>query len=212
MTRPEVQPFRTITILREGVSADAEQCLMANNSVVTSKYNLITFVPRSLFEQFRRIANVYFLVISVLMMLGTYTELFSSPLKPYSTIVPLVLVLMVTMVKDGAEDLKRHRSDKRVNNTPAVAMDLQNRGQFVTIPWKDIKVGMIVKVTDREEIPADMVMLTSSETGGVAYIETANIDGETNLKIRTSAPTRPGQPPGPAWSTAEELHGVAMEV
>lgn len=114
MTRPEVQPFRTITVLREGVSADAEQCLMANNSVVTSKYNLITFVPRSLFEQFRRIANVYFLVISVLMMLGTYTELFSSPLKPYSTIVPLVLVLMVTMVKDGAEDLKRHRSDKRV--------------------------------------------------------------------------------------------------
>ena len=114
MTRPEVKPFRTIKILREGVSADAEQCLMANNSVVTSKYNLITFVPRSLFEQFRRIANVYFLVISVLMMLGTYTELFSSPLKPYSTIVPLVLVLMVTMVKDGAEDLKRHRSDKRV--------------------------------------------------------------------------------------------------
>lgn len=114
MTRPEVKPFRTIQILREGVSADEEQCLMANNSVVTSKYNLVTFVPRSLFEQFRRIANVYFLVISVLMMLGTYTELFSSPLKPFSTIVPLVLVLMVTMFKDGAEDLKRHRSDKRV--------------------------------------------------------------------------------------------------
>lgn len=120
MTRPEVKPFRTIKILREGVSADEEQCLMANNSVVTSKYNLITFVPRSLFEQFRRIANVYFLVISVLMMLGTYTELFSSPLKPFSTIVPLVLVLMVTMFKDGAEDLKRHRSDKRVSEREAV--------------------------------------------------------------------------------------------
>ena len=124
MTRPEVQPFRTIKVLREGVSADAEQCLMANNSVVTSKYNLITFVPRSLFEQFRRIANVYFLVISVLMMLGTYTELFSSPLKPYSTIAPLVLVLMVTMVKDGAEDLKRHRSDKRVREEWEFRMSL----------------------------------------------------------------------------------------
>lgn len=114
MTRPEVQPFRTIDVLREGVSAGPVQSVMADNTVVTSKYNVVTFVPRSLFEQFRRIANIYFLVISVLMVLGTYTSLFTSPLKPYSTLVPLVLVLLVTMVKDGAEDLKRHRSDKRV--------------------------------------------------------------------------------------------------
>lgn len=70
----------------------------------------------------------------------------------------------------------------------------------------------ILKVHDREEMPADLVVLTTSETNGVAYIETANIDGETNLKIRSSAPTRAGQPPGPEWSSAEELHGVQMEV
>ncbi|CAN0033542.1 unnamed protein product, partial [Hapterophycus canaliculatus] len=100
---------------REGVAGGPEQSAMADNSVVTSKYNLLTFVPKSLFEQFRRIANIYFLGISVLMMLGWYTTLFSSPLAPFSTLIPLILVLGVTMVKDGAEDLKRHRSDKRVS-------------------------------------------------------------------------------------------------
>lgn len=128
MTRPEVKPFRSIDILREGVSAGHEQSAMADNTVVTSKYNLVTFVPRSLFEQFRRIANIYFLVISVLMVLGTYTTLFTSPLKPYSTLIPLVLVLLVTMVKDGAEDLKRHRSDKRVrDNGDSVGLGFQSR-------------------------------------------------------------------------------------
>lgn len=114
MTKQAPAPFRTIDIIRDGVTPGQEQSTMADNSVVTSKYNAVTFIPRSLFEQFRRIANVYFLVITVLMMLGTYTSLFVSPLAPFSTLVPLVLVLGVTMIKDGAEDLKRHRSDKRV--------------------------------------------------------------------------------------------------
>lgn len=114
MTKPAPAPFRTIDIIRDGVTPGQEQSTMADNSVVTSKYNAVTFIPRSLFEQFRRIANVYFLVITVLMMLGTYTSLFVSPLAPFSTLVPLILVLGVTMIKDGAEDLKRHRSDKRV--------------------------------------------------------------------------------------------------
>ena len=45
---------------------------MANNAVVTSKYNAVTFMPWSLFEQFRCIANIYFSVISILMVIGTY--------------------------------------------------------------------------------------------------------------------------------------------
>lgn len=114
LTRPAPATFRKIDIIREGLMPGQEQSAMADNSVVTSKYNVITFIPRSLFEQFRRIANIYFLVISVLMMLGTYTTLFTSPLTPFSTLIPLILVLGVTMIKDGAEDLKRHRSDKRV--------------------------------------------------------------------------------------------------
>jgi phospholipid-transporting ATPase len=48
--------------------------------------------------------------------------------------------------------------------------------------WKDIRVGMIVKCMENEFFPADMVLLSSSGRKGICYIETKNLDGETNLK------------------------------
>ena len=111
-----VSEFRQISVARGVYSVSAEQAAIPNNSINTAKYSLISFIPRSLFEQFRRVANIYFLVISILMLLGTYTPLFDSPLAPFSTLTPLIMVLIITMAKEGLEDLKRHRSDHMVNN------------------------------------------------------------------------------------------------
>ena len=54
---------------------------------------------RALFEQFRRVANLYFLLLSVLMTIGTYSEFFDSPLDPWSTLFPLFVVIGVRWVK-----------------------------------------------------------------------------------------------------------------
>ncbi len=71
-----------------------------DNSIVSAKYTLISFVPITLFEQFRRIANLYFLIMSVLMLLGDlYPALWYSPISYSSTLLPLVFVLMCTMVR-----------------------------------------------------------------------------------------------------------------
>lgn len=64
----------------------------------------------------------------------------------------------------------------------------------------------IVRVNDREEIPADILLLASSEAGGLCYIETSNIDGETNLKVKQAAHTA-ADGNGPAYRTVEDLHG-----
>lgn len=99
-----------------------------SNSITTTKYTILTWLPKSLWEQFRRIANVYFLVISVLMviyfflslnvliyclvaqLIGTYAPtIFATPLEPFSTVMTLIFVLMVTSVKEGMEDLERAR-------------------------------------------------------------------------------------------------------
>ena len=128
-------------------------------------------------------ANQYFLAISILMMIGEYTTLFYSPLSPWSTVMPLMVIVGIAMAKEGFEDMKRHKSDRAVNNAPARV--LAPDGSESTLRWRDLKPGHVVAVRDREEIPADLVLIYTSDKQ--AYVETSNIDGETNLKIKRAA-------------------------
>ncbi len=78
---------------------DLARNIFVDNSISTSKYNLLSFVPLTLFEQFRRLANLYFLIISVLMLLGNLNpRLWVSPISYESTLGPLCFVLLATMV------------------------------------------------------------------------------------------------------------------
>lgn len=80
---------------------EAEIRNYTGNYVRSTKYTLATFLPKSLFEQFRRVANFYFLVSGVL----AFTPL--SPYSAVSAILPLILVVGATMVKEGVEDWRR---------------------------------------------------------------------------------------------------------
>lgn len=184
----EGETWRSLQI-SHGRLIQASEDRFCDNSIKTSKYNIFTFIPRSLFEQFRRTANQYFLFIAILMILGSYTSLFYSPLTPFSTIAPLIFILALTMGKEGIEDIKRHKSDDKVNSTLATVVDATS-GHTQSLAWKSVYPGQTLVVKDREEIPADLILLGSSEENGQAYVETSNIDGETNLKIKKSAAPR----------------------
>lgn len=147
-----------------------------NNKVTTAKYTILTFFPKNLFEQFCRLANIYFIIISALQLIPGV-----SPTGRWNTLGPLLFVLAVTAVKEAYEDIKRHRQDVQVNNSQT---EVLRNGKFERSAWKDVKTGEIVKLTNRQLIPADLLVLASSEPQGMCYIETANLDGETNLKIR----------------------------
>ena len=70
-----------------------------DNSTSSSKYSLITFLPLTLFEQFRRVANFYFLILSILMIIGgLFPQLWFTPISYQSTFFPLLFVLTCTMV------------------------------------------------------------------------------------------------------------------
>ena len=84
-----------------------------SNAISTTKYTILTFLPKNLFEQFHRYANIYFLVIVILSLIPA-VEVFAKEVAP----IPLLFVLSVTAVKDIFEDYSRYRSDKTVNNRP----------------------------------------------------------------------------------------------
>ncbi|XP_042470971.1 phospholipid-transporting ATPase 1-like [Zingiber officinale] len=163
---------------------------MPRNSIRTAKYSLITFLPRNIFEQFRRLAYVYFLVIAVLNQLPQIAVFGRG-----ASVLPLAFVLLVTAVKDAYEDWRRHRSDRIENNRAASVCD-PHSGRFFSKRWKEVRVGEVVKVLANEGIPCDMVLLATSDPTGVAYVQTINLDGESNLKTRYAKQETMIHPPG----------------
>eukprot|EP01028_Stygiella_incarcerata_P014298 TRINITY_DN933_c0_g1_i3.p1 TRINITY_DN933_c0_g1~~TRINITY_DN933_c0_g1_i3.p1 ORF type:complete len:1250 (+),score=273.44 TRINITY_DN933_c0_g1_i3:141-3752(+) len=151
-----------------------------DNYISTAKYTVWNFVFKNLFEQFQRVANVYFLIISILQLIDDL-----SPTGKYTTITPLTIVLTVTAIKDAYEDYKRHQSDKEVNNRMA---NIIRDGCEMTVTWAGIQTGDIVFLRKGDLVPADLVLISSSEPSGSCYIETSSLDGETNLKIRKAVP------------------------
>ncbi|KAF8329253.1 hypothetical protein F5887DRAFT_1184248, partial [Amanita rubescens] len=263
------------------------------NKVCTTKYTIITFIPKNLYEQFRRVANIFFLVLVVLQLFPIFGSSSGA-----SAVLPLAFILAVTAVKDGIEDYRRGVLDEEVNTsavtrlgggwknlnqptdprpwyqralglnkpgriTPGVrklrdkeagkaekeirtmlhrnvtnatdstaSLDIPPKGpggrrlddiisvDSHTYPptsydasmdndasnlqdntqspwkhtsgtamwertlWKKLEVGDIVLLRENEQVPADVVVLATSDPDGMCYLETKNLDGETNLKPR----------------------------
>uniref|UniRef100_A0A8D0R8N9 Phospholipid-transporting ATPase n=1 Tax=Sus scrofa TaxID=9823 RepID=A0A8D0R8N9_PIG len=136
-----------------------------NNSIKTSKYNAFNFLPMNLFEQFQRLANAYFLFLLFLQLIPQIASL-----AWYTTVMPLMVVLSITAVKDAIDDLVMHAG---------IQSSLSYR-----IKWMDIQVGDIIKLENNQAVTADILLLSSSEPYSLTYIETAELDGETNLKVK----------------------------
>ncbi len=98
---------------------------------------------------------------------------------------PLLFVIVVSAIKDLFEDIQRHKSDGKENNREVLAGHPTEKG-FQNKHWKDLKVGNVLKIEKNQYFPADMVLLNSSANKGICYVETKNLDGETNLKHKSS--------------------------
>ncbi|OAK93911.1 phospholipid-translocating P-type ATPase [Phaeosphaeriaceae sp. SRC1lsM3a] len=167
-----------------------------SNWIRSTRYSAWNFVPRQLVAQFSKLANFYFLVISILQMIPGL-----STTGTYTTIIPLMFFVTLSIAKEGYDDLRRYRLDKAENRREAKVLRVSLRellaqthgseGQtqpdimnWETIQWQDINVGDIIKLDRDEAAPADLALLHSSGENNVAFVETMALDGETNLKSK----------------------------
>ncbi|KUF96537.1 Proteasome subunit alpha type [Phytophthora nicotianae] len=100
----------------------------------------------------------------------------------------LSIIVLIDMFFACLEDYKRHKADHIANNLPCQRYQRDTRS-FEPAKWHTLQVGDVVKVANRDPVPADLVILGACEPdpnnpAGICYVETKSLDGETNLKLR----------------------------
>ena len=129
---------------------------LPNNSIQTTKYNVISFLPKNMMEQFSKLANVYFLVlysdykhIYVAQLIGILQTIPAISTTNGEPVIygPLAIILVISAIKDLVEDLKRRNDDRKENFSKTLR--LTNKG-FEPCHWKDLQVGDVIKVHIKE--------------------------------------------------------------
>jgi magnesium-transporting ATPase (P-type) len=150
------------------------------NRISNTKYTLINFIPKRISEEFSRAQNQYFLLIAILQLFSELT-----PVNPLTTWLPLAVIFGVTAVKEAIDDLGRARADASAN---ARKYTVIRNGVRQEIASRDIVAGEIIVLKANDEVPCDIVILSSSDPKGLGscFIQTTNLDGESNLKVRSA--------------------------
>lgn len=151
------------------------------NIVRNQKYNIFTFLPIVLFNQFKFFLNLYFLLMACSQFIPSCKV---GPIFTYWA--PLGFVLGVTLIREAIDDMLRYKRDKAVNSQFYKRLT-QHHGTE-NIPSAKIKVGDLILVDKDQRVPADMIFLRTSEKGGSCFIRTDQLDGETDWKLRLAIP------------------------
>ena len=155
-----------------------EELFFKDNKISTTKYNIITFLPKALMLQFIRLANVYFVFIAIIQSIPII-----SPLGAATAIAPIIFVLTVCLIREAIEDLHRAKLDKEQNSDE---IEVYRDNCWKIIKSGDLEMGEIVQVKNEGIFPADLMLIESNLPDGICYIETGTLDGEKTLKIKSA--------------------------
>ncbi|KAL3998137.1 phospholipid-translocating P-type ATPase flippase family protein [Acanthocheilonema viteae] len=150
------------------------------NTVCNQKYNIFTFVPLVLFQQFKFFLNLYFLLMACSQFIPAIQ--IGAPITYWG---PLGFVLTVTLIREAMDDFVRFLRDRELNSEKYEKLTPQG---IDYISSSNIKVGDLIIIQKDKRVPADVVFLRTTEKSGASFIRTDQLDGETDWKLRIAVP------------------------
>uniref|UniRef100_A0ABD2XC76 Phospholipid-transporting ATPase n=1 Tax=Trichogramma kaykai TaxID=54128 RepID=A0ABD2XC76_9HYME len=153
------------------------------NVIRNQKYSIITFLPMVLFQQFKFFLNLYFLLMAISQFIPDIRIGYL-----YTYWGPLCFVLAVTLCREAVDDFRRYKRDKEVNGQKYLRL-VKGSVTPELIPSSKLKVGDLVIVEKGQRVPADLVLLRTTEKSGACFVRTDQLDGETDWKLRLAVPT-----------------------
>ena len=147
-----------------------------DNSIRTSQYTLYSFLPLAIMNQYKTPFNWFFLVQAIIDCIPAI-----SSVNPATSIMPVIIVLIISLIREAVEDYRKYSNDKLANEA---IVQVYKMPKFFEQQCSLIKIGNIIKVRKDEMIPADLLIIKTSLQKGFCYMQTSNLDGETTLKPR----------------------------
>lgn len=172
------------------------------NKIVTSKYNIITFLPFNLIHQLSKPSTLFFFITAILICVPAI-----SPFEPWSYIIAFCIVIGVSIIKDAVEDYNRHCNDRIINERTCQVIETEEGANILKDKMiMDLKQGDWICVNRDEEVCADVIFIrgvvekrqkerskkqsareeTARTCTNFCFVDTQNIDGESNLKKRAT--------------------------
>ncbi|CAD5208340.1 unnamed protein product [Bursaphelenchus xylophilus] len=150
------------------------------NVVCNQKYNVFTFVPLVLFQQFKFFLNLYFLLMACSQFIPAIQ--IGAPITYWG---PLGFVLTITLIREAFDDFVRFLRDRELNSEKYEKLTKDGR---IEVESADIEVGDLIVIEKDRRIPADVVLVRTTEKSGACFIRTDQLDGETDWKLRIAMP------------------------
>ena len=136
------------------------------NAISNQKYSIINFVPLVLFNQFKFFFNLFFLLVSLSQFVESLRVGFL-----FTFLAPLIFVLLMTMAKEAYDDFQRYERDKVLNQKNYKCLDRFSK-LAVDKQARAFQVGEIILVQAGERVPADLVLLYTTDKNGSVFIKT----------------------------------------
>ena len=159
-----------------------------SNKVENNKYNIILFLPTVIYNQFKQFGNFFYLVMAISQFIPDIKVGFL-----FAYVSPLCVVVIVSLLKELADDINRRIQDFKTNSTKVTVIQfVKNKKSSskelkkIKKTYSNLKVGDIIELNKDERIPADIVVLKTyneSEDSNT-FIRTDQLDGETDWKLR----------------------------